>query len=400
MNKINRTSKSDVKELTMLVKELEERNKTLESLYVRYKNANNNIDERVKELNCMYQVAQFAVAEESADTALQKIVSIIPHGWQYPEITCARITIKNKEYLSDNFIESPWCQREVIKIDDRTLGTIEVFYKKEMAPAAEGPFLTEERNLITGVANIISFFIKRQQDDKRRKIMQQQLFHADRLATIGQLAAGVAHELNEPLGNILGFAQLSLKIPGATKQVSEDLKKIEESAMYSREIIKKLMEFSRQSPPKIETAEFSEVIDKSVFFLESRCLKEGVNLHKYYIKDIVITADPNQIKQVVTNLVLNAIQSMPRGGELTIGTRHEGDSAILYIEDTGHGIPEEKIGKIFMPFYTTKDVGQGTGLGLSVVYGIVKSHKGDIKVSSETGKGTKFEVSFPLETDL
>jgi len=348
----------------------------------------------------MYQVAQFAVAEESADMALKNIVTIIPHGWQYPETTCARITINNKEFLSDNFLESPWCQREDIKINDRTLGTIEVFHKKEMAPAAEDPFLAEERNLISGVANIISFFIKRQQDDKSRKIMQQQLFHADRLATIGQLAAGVAHELNEPLGNILGFAQLSLKIPGIPEQVNEDLKKIEESAMYSREIINKLMDFSRQSPPRIETAEFSEVIDQSVFFFESRCLKEGINLHKQYTHGIVITADPNQIKQVVTNLVLNAIQSMPKGGELTIGTRHGGDSAILYIEDTGCGIPEEKIGKIFMPFFTTKDVGQGTGLGLSVVYGIVKSHKGDIKVSSETGKGSKFEVSFPLETNL
>ena len=157
------------------------------------------------------------------------------------------------------------------------------------------------------------------------------------------------------------------------------------------------MEFSRQSSLCKEKINLNETIDNSITFLETRCIKNGITIVKKYTEGIIVTADPNQIKQVITNLTINAAQAMKNGGRLIISTRKDSKKAILSIEDTGIGISGENISKTFMPFFTTKDVGEGTGLGLSVVYGIIKNHDGDIKVSSEPGKGTIFEICLPLE---
>lgn len=379
------------------IKKLEKRNKKLQRFYDEYKRVCRNEEERIKELNCLYQVAQCVVIESNMDVALDKIVCIVPHGWQYTKDSCARITFKKNIYLSSNFFESSVCQKEELLIETRVVGTIEVFYKPKLALKSNDPFLIEERNLLKGIANIISFYVKKQRDDENRKLIQQQLLHADRLASIGQLAAGVAHELNEPLGNILGLAQLSLKLTKLPDQAKNDLGKIEECVIYSREIIKKLMDFSRQSSVHKEKINLNEVIDNSITFLEARCIKNGIELVRQYTENITITADPNQIKQVITNLTINATQAMKNGGKLIISTKKDSKNAILSIEDTGIGISGDNISKTFLPFFTTKDVGEGTGLGLSVVYGIIQNHNGDIKVSSEPGKGTIFQICLPLE---
>ena len=317
--------------------------------------------------------------ENNADIALEKIVCIIPHGWQFTTHACAQIAFKDNVYQSPIFFESGVYQSANILIDSQIVGAITVFYKPELGSESNNPFLIEERNLLKGIANIISFYLEKLRDNENRKIIQQQLLHADRLATIGQLASGVAHELNEPLGNILGLAQLSLKLPGLPVQAEKDLVKIEASVIYSREIIKKLMEFSRQSKLCKEKIDLNELVENSITFLEARCIKEGITIVKKYGENISVTADPHQIKQVITNLTINAMQAMKNGGELFFATRKDRKNAILCVEDTGIGISSENISKTFMPFFTTKDVGEGTGLGLSVVYGIIKNHNGDIK---------------------
>ncbi len=380
-----------------LIARLRKRNKKLERVYNEYKRVCRNEEERIKELNCLYQVAQCVVIETDMNRALEKIARIIPNGWQHTKKSCARITVKDSVYLSANSFESNVFQNEDIFLERQIVGKIEVFYDSSLGSDSNNPFLIEERNLLKGIANIISFYLKKHKDDEKRKIIQQQLLHADRLATIGQLAAGVAHELNEPLGNILGLAQLSLKLPKLPGQAKADLTKIEDCVIYSRKIIKKLMEFSRQSSLSKETFELNQLIDSSITFLEARCIKEGITIIRQYAEPITITADSTQIKQVITNLTINAIQAMKNGGNLTIGTRKVDKKAIFFIEDTGAGISEKNISKAFVPFFTTKDVGEGTGLGLSVAYGIIQSHNGDIKVSSDPGKGTIFHVSLPLE---
>ncbi len=380
-----------------LIDRLIKRNEKLEKVYGEYKRVCRNEEEWIKELNCLYQVAQCVVIETDMDRALEKIVRIIPNGWQYTQQSCARITVKDNHFLSAYFFESEVFQKEDIFLDGKNVGKIEIFYESSLGLDQNNPFLIEERNLLKGIANIISFYLKKQRDDDNRKIIQQQLLHADRLATIGQLAAGVAHELNEPLGNILGLAQLSLKLPKLPDQAKADLNKIEDCVIYSREIIKKLMEFSRQSSLSKETFDLNQLIENSITFLEARCDNEGITINRQYDEQIIITADPTQIKQVITNLTINAIQAMKNGGKLTIITRKTDKKVVLSIEDNGVGISEKNISKAFVPFFTTKDIGEGTGLGLSVAYGIIQSHNGDIKVSSEPGKGTIFQVTFPLE---
>ena len=379
------------------IDELEKRNEKLEKVYEEYKRVCRNEEERIKELNCLYQVAQIVVIETDIKRALEKIVRIIPNGWQYTKDACSRITVKGTSFISAGFFESNLFQKETIFLEGLTVGKIEIFYKSAIREGQTSPFLLEEKKLLKGIADIISFYLKKQHDEEKRKIIQQQLLHADRLATIGQLSAGVAHELNEPLGNILGLAQLSLKLPDLPDQAKADLNKIEDCVIYSREIIKKLMEFSRQSTLSKKKIDLNQLIDSSITFLSARCSKEGINIVRKYDKNIIVTADTTQIKQVVTNLTINAIQAMKNGGELTIVTQKADKKAIFSIEDNGVGICEENISKAFVPFFTTKDVGEGTGLGLSVVYGIVQSHNGDIKVSSEPGKGTVFQVTLPLE---
>ncbi|MBT3388083.1 MAG: GHKL domain-containing protein [Desulfobacula sp.] len=379
------------------IKNLRKQNLKLQRFYDEYKKVCRNEEERVKELNCLYQVAQCVVMENNLDEALNKIVCIVPFGWQYTKESSARISFKDNTYHSSDFFESKIYQSEKILIEEQVVGAVEVFYKPDLSLELKDPFLIEERNLLKGIANIISFYLEKQRDKENRKLIQQQLLHADRLASIGQLAAGVAHELNEPLGNILGLVQLSLKLPKMPDQAKKDLGKIEDCAIYSREIIKQLMEFSRQSSLSKEKINLNEVIDNGITFLEARCIKNGITIVKQYTENIIILADSNQLKQVITNLTINAVQAMKNGGKLIISTSKDYKNAILSIEDTGIGISGENISKTFMPFFTTKDVGEGTGLGLSVVYGIIQSHNGDIKVSSEPGKGTIFEICLPLE---
>ncbi|MCP3873763.1 MAG: GHKL domain-containing protein [Desulfobacteraceae bacterium] len=380
-----------------LIDRLIKRNEKLEKVNDEYKRVCRNEEERIKELNCLYQVAQCVVIETDMDRALGKIARIIPNGWQHTKKSCARVTVKKNPFLSGNFFKSDVFQKEDVFLDGQIVGRIEVFYDSSLVSNQENPFLIEERNLLKGIADIISFYLQKQRNDDKRKIIQQQLLHADRLATIGQLAAGVAHELNEPLGNILGLAQLSLKLPKLPDQAKTDLNKIEDCVIYSREIIKKLMEFSRQSSLSKETFDLNQLIENSITFLEVRCHKEDITIIRQYAENVTITADPTQIKQVITNLTINAIQAMKNGGELTILTRKVDKKIVFSIEDSGVGILEKNISRAFVPFYTTKDVGEGTGLGLSVVYGIIQNHNGDIKVSSKPGKGTIFQVTLPLE---
>lgn len=355
--------------------------------------------ERVKELTCLYGIAQ-AVERygTSLDDILESTVNLIPPAWQYPEITRGRITLDGQSYTTPAFKESPYKQTANILVKGKKRGTIEVVYVEEKQNIDEGPFLEEERHLINTMARELAVIIDRKHSQLEEQRLQAQLLHADRLATIGQLASGVAHELNEPLGNILGFAQLAEKYPALPEPTRHDIKKIEKASLHAREIVRKLLIFSRQMPTRKEKANLNSLIKEGLYFLESRCTKEGVELDYSFAQNLPdITIDPSQLRQVVINLVVNAIQAMPEGGKLHIKTQASGDYISIIIEDTGTGMSQEVIKQIFLPFFTTKDVGEGTGLGLSVVHGIVSSHGGSVKVDSTVGIGSTFEIQLPLD---
>jgi signal transduction histidine kinase len=354
--------------------------------------------ERVKELTCLYKIGKASSQPgDGIDIILQRIADCLPPAWQYPESTWARIVLDGKTYSTKENGGKRHSMRTDVLVGGKRRGVVEVIYGEEKPDIDEGPFLQEERKLIDLVALEVAVAIEQKETETDRSKLQEQLRHADRLATIGQLAAGVAHELNEPLGSSLGFAQLARKHPDLPAQVDEDLQRIEASSLHAREVIRKLMLFARQAPPAKTLVNLNRVVEDGIFFLEARCAKMDIKLECLLAPDLPeIVADPAQINQVLINLVVNSIQAMPSGGDLTIRTEKIGNDVSLFISDTGIGMSRDVLQKIFDPFFTTKDVGEGTGLGLAVVHGIVISHGGLIKFDSEIGRGTKCEVKLPI----
>jgi len=354
--------------------------------------------ERVKELTCLYGIAQIAARPgASLDEVLQGVVELLPPGWQYPEITSARIVLDGLECATTGFREGYPSQTADIIVTSRRRGAVEVIYAEDRPELDEGPFLKEERSLIDAVAGQVALIVERREAEDDRAKLEGQLRHADRLATIGQLAAGVAHELNEPLSNVLGFAQLAKKCSGLPGQAREDIEKIEPACLQARDIIKKLLVFARQTLPERVPVNLSQVVQEGLAFFEVRLAKDGTELALDLEPGLPsITADPAQLNQVLVNLVVNALQAMPGGGQLTVRTRAGEGQVSLVVEDTGAGMSEDVLDKVFVPFFTTKDVGEGTGLGLPVVHGIVTSHGGSIKVESKVGQGTRFEILLPV----
>jgi two-component system NtrC family sensor kinase len=233
---------------------------------------------------------------------------------------------------------------------------------------------------------------------ERRKRNQEKLMHSDRLAMVGQLAAGVAHEINNPLASILLFSRLVGQQVPPNGREKENLDRIEKETKRCHSIVQSLLDFSRQHEPTVESVDINGLLDSTLKLFESQYLFHNIQLVKNYYPDLkAIPADPSQLQQVFMNVILNAVDAMKGKGRLTIETGPSSESGFIDISfsDTGCGIPPENIARIFDPFFTTKGVGHGTGLGLSVSYGIVQRHNGDITVSSSPGVGSTFTITLP-----
>jgi nitrogen-specific signal transduction histidine kinase len=359
------------------------------------------LQERIKELTCLYQIAQIMDRPDTPlEEILQSLADALPPAWQYPEIASSRILFDNFQYTAPRFRESPYHQSTDLIVRGKQRGSIEVIYTKAKPELYEGPFLKEERNLLDTIGRQVALFIEKREAAEEKDLLEEQLRHADRLATVGKLAAGMAHELNEPLGSILGFAQLAKKCSGLPKQAAQDMERIISASLHAREVIKKLMLFARQMPPRKTRLDLNQVVREGLYLFEARCARQGIDLILSLSPELPeVHADATQLTQVLTNLVVNAMQAMPKGGKLSVQTLGGNDSISLIIEDTGEGMSKEVLEQIFIPFFTTKDIDQGTGLGLAVVHGIVTAHKGSIKVDSQLGQGSRFEIRLPGATN-
>lgn len=226
---------------------------------------------------------------------------------------------------------------------------------------------------------------------------QEQLIQSEKLASIGQLAAGVAHELNNPISVMLGFSQAILRKLTEDDPLRKPLATIEREGLRCKGIIQNLLDFARRSKPSLQPTNVNEVLEAACALIEHQISLDNVVVTKGYDPHLPqVLADANQLQQVFVNIIINARDAMPRGGTLRLITRSLGDEVHIIFSDTGIGIPPENIKRIFDPFFTTKEVGQGTGLGLSVSYGIVEQHGGTIEVKSEVGVGTTFIVKLPV----
>ncbi|HEX3047711.1 MAG TPA: ATP-binding protein [Bacillota bacterium] len=253
-----------------------------------------------------------------------------------------------------------------------------------------GSLIKDEQGDMVGIVGIGS-------DCRGIKQLQAQLFQTEKMAAIGQLAGGLAHEINNPVGVILGFAQ------SISKRITEDhplhlpLTSIEREAIRCKKLVGDLLMFSRSGTSRAEVIDINQTIDVTLSLIEIQSKLKGIEVSRTYDSSLPqFIANKSQIQQVILNLCNNAIDAMPEGGKITIITKRDENQIEISINDTGQGITEEIKKHIFEPFFTTKEAGKGTGLGLSLCHEIIRKHNGVIEVESEQAQGATFRVKLPI----
>ena len=228
---------------------------------------------------------------------------------------------------------------------------------------------------------------------------QQELLHKEKLASMGQLAAGVAHEINNPLGTILLFSDVMYKEARGDDPRRDDLKMIINETTRCKNIVADLLNFARQQEVLAQDTDVHTLLEQVIEGISLQPIFEEVEIVRQFRPDLpTIQADAAQLQQVFVNLLNNAAEAMADGGTITLATRPVDSQWVeIKVSDMGCGIPAENLGKLFTPFFTTKALGKGTGLGLSIVYGIIKMHRGQITVQSQIGQGTTFTVTLPVQ---
>jgi signal transduction histidine kinase len=236
---------------------------------------------------------------------------------------------------------------------------------------------------------------------QRLRQAQLQLIQSEKLAAVGQLTAGIVHDVKNPLGVIKGMAEELMEDIGNDPSAREALQIIRDNANRANEIVSDLLKFARQSTPEMIERDLRDTVEGALRLTNYLLRKAGVDQVLEMPDDpVYVTYDAQQIEQVLINLIQNAVQAMPDGGTLSVRLQHVEAKAQIDVEDRGVGIPESILGRIFEPFFTTKPEGQGTGMGLATSYGIVTGHGGEIRVSSQPGVGSIFSVLLPDEPPL
>jgi signal transduction histidine kinase len=235
--------------------------------------------------------------------------------------------------------------------------------------------------------------------EKKLQETHLQLVSSEKMASLGKLAAGIAHEINNPLGGILIYSSLMIEDLPQDDPRRGDLVRIVQEASRCKEIVKSLLEFARQTEPKMEPTDVNRAITDGLFFLVNQALFHNIRITKQLDSFLpFVRGNASQLKQVFMNIIVNAAEAMHGNGTLTITTFRAPDGKTVSVEfaDTGEGIPAENFTRIFDPFFTTKEVGKGTGLGLATSYGIIEDHGGKISVRSQVGEGTTFTIELPV----
>ncbi len=364
---------------------------------------NQNLERLVEERTNALSASEYKyrkIFEVSKDMILVatrdgSIVNLNPSGYRLLGMDMEKDQIENRnvrEFLADpeawpRIIASVEKEQAVDNVELELLTTDGARKRILLGGSLEDAADSEEE--------VIHFLVK---DIQKRKVMEEQLAQADKLASIGELSSGVAHEINNPLGVILGYTQLLLRGESDASEQYADLKTIEKHVRNCKTIVEDLLSFSRKSDTEKKVLDIHKIIDDVLAFVQHHSNIEHIAIEKEYSPSVKpLLVDEKKIKQVLINLMMNAIHAVGQKGNIRISTDGSATAADLSIKvaDDGHGIESRHLNKIFDPFFTTKATGEGTGLGLSVSYGIVKNHGGHIQIESQPGKGSVFTVVLP-----
>lgn len=361
-------------------------------------NTEQALQERIKELTCLYEISSIIENTdfETIENTLKAIAFSLKKAFQHPEKTDIIIRYNDISIYTDEFIKDNLIIHSDIQVFNKAHGRIIVHLNSTVTN--EINFLKEEQLLIDNVALKIGNLFERIEIQKNETSLKRQMERADRLGILGEITAGIAHELNTPLANILGFAELLKEEVDLNAKTKSDIDKIIKNAIFSREVVKKLMFFACEMPQEMKQVDIILHIKNAIKLLDATFKKEQV---RYEIKteeeQLKLKADPIQITQIIFNLLINAIYFSPKEGLITIEAFSTNKDIVLTIADEGIGFSNDDLGKVFQPFFTTKPQGEGSGLGLSVVHGIVTSHKGTITAANNNEKGAIFTITLPKE---
>lgn len=354
------------------------------------------LKERIKELTCLYDISSTIIKGNPVNETLLEIVRILKVAWRFSDETIVELKF-NDQYITSSLIpEKTVFQTNILVVNDNTVGFVKIHYPTPQY--SEEHFLIDEQKLLDMACQKISAYVEKKINIEKEIILKRSIERVDRLSILGEITAGIAHELNTPLGNILGFAEL-IKEHSNDQQISNDISKIINAAIYSREIVKKLMFFSCEMPQNMEFLTLKPIVSEALLLLGPNLKKAGISCQLIFEDDFLKAQIDNiQLTQVLFNILLNSIYASSKGSTILIHVYNDKENFYIDIKDEGTGIPEEIKPKIFEPFFTTKPIGEGSGLGLSVVHGIIKSHKGSIEAKDNKPNGTIFEIRLPLNS--
>jgi len=389
-----------IEKIILLKKEIETRKTRIETTSALLKGS---IRERMKLLEIVEQGSR---EWESTFDAISDLVTVIDENFTL--IKANRATEKITHQRVENIIGKK-CHEALArrKTPCRNCPAVESFKNRVMTPEKEivdfkdKNYLSWSYPILDEQPRMVVYY--RDQTDASQ--LFRQLIQSEKMAAIGHLANSLAHELSNPLTGITAFAQILKKELGKDHKFYPDILEIEKASLRCKHIIENLLHFSEDSPRKIQSnLSLNSIIEATLPLIQYSSnvfgAKQRIRIEKSLDENLPkIFGNPNELQQVFLNLLLNAIQAMPHGGTLSIKTAQilKKSAIQVTVSDTGVGIPKQNIGKIFDPFFTTKEKTSGTGLGLSVSYGIIRNHKGTIEVKSRLKKGSTFKILLPVE---
>ncbi|MEW5908411.1 MAG: ATP-binding protein [Thermodesulfobacteriota bacterium] len=316
-----------------------------------------------------------------------------------------------EEFFKINLAKDLWLRsedrkkfQEIIEQKGHVIDYEAEFKRKDGSPIPvllTGHVRYDEKGNIIGYEGLNIDQSQKKQMEKELENTRMQLLQAEKMASIGKLAAGVAHELNNPLSGIILFTRLVLEDYRLEEKAQEDLNRVLKDAERCRDTVKELLEFSRQTHYLMKPCDINEAITRTLFLLEKQSLFQNIDIQKELTPSLPsVKADVQQLNHLFMNIILNAAEAMDGNGRLTIRTYEMSKRKQIGVEisDTGPGIPHEVLPHIFEPFFTTKEVGKGTGLGLSLAYNIVKNHGGSIRAAASPEQGAVFTIELPYNT--